>query len=102
MAQTSGEEAAWESAWKVFAPVTDLVTPMAVRVAATLRLTDPIGGDRVPAEEPARRSGAHADAPTRLLRHLAHQGVYTECGRRLSPRLRAGWTAPRLRAGLDR
>ncbi|MEV4799626.1 methyltransferase [Nonomuraea sp. NPDC049421] len=74
----SGDEAAWESAWKVLAPVTDLVTPMAVRVAATLRLTDLIGDDRVPVDELARRAGADADALARLLRHLVCHGLYTE------------------------
>ncbi|GAB2951783.1 methyltransferase [Nonomuraea fastidiosa] len=78
MTEAAGGEAAWESAWKVLAPVTDLVTPMAVRVAATLRLTDLIGGDRVPVQELARRSGTNADALDRMLRHLTHQGVYTE------------------------
>ncbi|MFC4533816.1 methyltransferase [Sphaerisporangium dianthi] len=86
MAVTSAEEhhdeqgrpSAWEAAWAVLAPVTDLVTPMAVRVAASLGLTDLMGGDTVPVEELARRSGADADALGRLLRHLACRGVFTE------------------------
>ncbi|MEV0381601.1 methyltransferase [Nonomuraea sp. NPDC050643] len=73
-----GRESAWEAAWKVMAPVTDLVTPMAVRVAATLRLADLMAGDAVPVEELARRSGTDADALGRLLRHLAGRGIFTE------------------------
>ncbi|MEU5861215.1 methyltransferase [Nonomuraea sp. NPDC047529] len=69
---------AWEAAWEVLAPVTDMVTPMAVRVAATLRLTDLMGGDELPVEELARRTGTDADALGRLLRHLACRGVYAE------------------------
>ncbi|MFF4190143.1 methyltransferase [Nonomuraea sp. NPDC001831] len=69
---------AWQAAWEVLAPVTDMVTPMAVRVAATLRLTDLMGGAELSVEELARRSGADADALGRLLRHLACHGVYAE------------------------
>ncbi|MFD9948314.1 methyltransferase [Nonomuraea sp. NPDC059023] len=69
---------AWEEAWAVLAPVTDLVTPMAVRVAATLRLSDLMGDEPVPVHELARRSGADPDALVRLLRHLAGKGVFTE------------------------
>ncbi|GAA2214126.1 methyltransferase [Nonomuraea monospora] len=69
---------AWVKAWKVLEPVTDLVTPMAVRVAATLRLTDLMAGDVVAVEELARRAGADADALGRLLRLLACRGVYVE------------------------
>ncbi|SDI34086.1 methyltransferase [Nonomuraea jiangxiensis] len=76
--EEQGQTSAWERAWKVLAPVTDLVTPMAVRVAASLRLTDLMAGDAVPVEELARRSGTDADALGRLLRHLAGRGVFTE------------------------
>ncbi|WP_219469083.1 methyltransferase [Nonomuraea rhizosphaerae] len=69
---------AWQAAWDVLAPVTDLVTPMAVRVAASLSLADLMADGPVPVEELARRSGTHADALTRLLRHLVHRGVFTE------------------------
>ncbi|GAA2985674.1 methyltransferase [Streptosporangium longisporum] len=68
----------WETAWEVLAPVTDLVTPMAVRVAATLGLADLMAGGAVPVEELARRSGTDADALGRLLRHLACRGVFAE------------------------
>ncbi|MBF8185394.1 methyltransferase [Nonomuraea sp. K274] len=58
--------------------MTDLITPMAVRVAASLGLTDLMAGDAVPVEELARRSGTNADALGRLLRHLVCRGVFTE------------------------
>ncbi|GGS91453.1 hydroxyneurosporene-O-methyltransferase [Nonomuraea spiralis] len=64
----------------MLAPVTDMVTPMAVRVAATLRLTDLLAGDALPVEELARRTGSDADALGRVLRHLVCHGVYTEPG----------------------
>jgi len=66
------------SPWSVLAPFTDLVTPMAVRVAATLRLADHIasGADRVDAL--ARRTGTDPDALGRLLRHLRCHGVFAE------------------------
>ncbi|MDN3355575.1 methyltransferase [Actinomadura sp. DC4] len=66
------------AAWAALAPVMDLVTPMAVRVAASLRLADPMAGGAVPVEELARRSGTDADALGRLLRHLVCQGVFAE------------------------
>ena len=66
------------SAWQVLAPITDLVTPMAVRVAATLRLADLVADGAGRVEELARRSGTDADALGRLLRHLVCHGVFTE------------------------
>lgn len=69
---------AWAAAWQVLAPVADLVTPMAVRVAATLGLADLMAGDAVPVEELARRCGADADALGRMLRHLVCHGVFVE------------------------
>jgi hypothetical protein len=66
------------TAWQALAPVTDLVTPMAVRAAATLRLADLMAGGPVPVGELARRSGSDPDALGRLLRHLAGRGVFTE------------------------
>jgi hypothetical protein len=73
-----GRPSAWEVAWEVLAPVTDLVTPMAVRVAASLGLTDLMADDAVPVEELARRSDTNADALGRLLRHLVCRGVFAE------------------------
>jgi 2,7-dihydroxy-5-methyl-1-naphthoate 7-O-methyltransferase len=58
--------------------LTDLATPLAIRVAATLRVADliPSGVDSVPAL--ARACGADPDALGRLLRFLVHRGVFTE------------------------
>lgn len=66
------------SPWQVLAPFADLVTPMAVRVVATLRLADLMGDEAVPADELARRSGTDADALSRLLRHLSRKGFFGE------------------------
>jgi 2,7-dihydroxy-5-methyl-1-naphthoate 7-O-methyltransferase len=66
------------SAWQLLAPVTDLVTPMAVRVAATLRLADLVAGGVEQVGELAVRTGTDADALGRLLRHLACHGVFAE------------------------
>ncbi|GAA1852150.1 hypothetical protein GCM10009687_18390 [Asanoa iriomotensis] len=60
------------------APLADLVTPMAVRVAATLRLADLIAGGVSRVEDLASRSGTDRDALGRLLRHLAGHGVFAE------------------------
>jgi hypothetical protein len=55
--------------------MSDLVTPMAVRVAATLRLADHLaGGPRSP-EALADATGANAVALERLLAHLSTAGV---------------------------
>ena len=66
------------SAWARLAPVTDLVTPMAVRVAATLRLADLVAGGTDRVDELAARTDTDADALGRLLRHLTHHGVFAE------------------------
>lgn len=66
------------SAWRVLAPMIDLVTPMAVRVAATLGLADLMADGPVPVGELARRAGADVEALTRLLRHLIGRGLFTE------------------------
>lgn len=65
-------------AWQVMAPLMDLVTPMALRVAATLRLADLVAAGAERVDELARRSGTDADALARLLCHLARHGVFTE------------------------
>jgi hypothetical protein len=75
---SSAEEQGQASAWEKLAPVMDLVTPMAIRVAATLRLADLMGDGAVPVEELARRSGTDADALGRMLRQLVCKGVFTE------------------------
>ncbi|WP_198537539.1 methyltransferase [Frankia sp. KB5] len=70
------------AAWKVLAPLTNLVTPMALRVAATLRLADfmPDDGatDGTALEDLAERVEADPNALARVLRHLAQHGVFTE------------------------
>lgn len=58
--------------------LSDLVTPYAIRVAATLRLADLIeAGARRP-DELARRCGADAAALERVLRHLVAKGVFAQ------------------------
>ena len=58
--------------------LSDLVTPYAIRVAATLRLADLIEtGARHP-DELAERCGADAAALERLLRHLVTKGVFAQ------------------------
>jgi O-methyltransferase len=73
---TSNETA--PSAWQRLAPITDLVTPMAVRVAATLRLADLIASGTGHVDELSERTGTNADALGRLLRHLTCHGVFAE------------------------
>ena len=67
-----------QSAWQMLAPVTDLVTPMAIRAAATLRVADLMISGAVPVKELARRSNSDADALGRLLSHLVCHGVFVE------------------------
>jgi hypothetical protein len=58
----------------------DLVTPWAIRVAATLRLADLMAGGVSSVATLAERSGADTDTLHRLLRYLACRGVFTETG----------------------
>jgi hypothetical protein len=58
--------------------LTDLVTPMAIRVAATLRLADLIASGADTLAELATRAGADAGALARVLRHLAGRGIFAE------------------------
>ncbi|WP_151483394.1 methyltransferase [Streptomyces albicerus] len=60
------------------AVLADLVTPWAIRVAATLRLADHIAAGRTRLPELARASDADADALRRLLRVLVGRGVFAE------------------------
>ncbi|WP_291413391.1 methyltransferase [Actinophytocola sp.] len=57
----------------------DLVTPMAIRVAATLRIADRLDGGRTAAEV-AEEAGADPDALDRLLRHLVGVGLLRHDG----------------------
>ncbi|MQA01210.1 MAG: methyltransferase [Streptosporangiales bacterium] len=66
------------SAWAALGPLMDLATPMALRVAATLRIADLMGDGPVAVESLAERSGTDVDALSRLLRHLATRGVFAE------------------------
>src|ERR1700678_4561516 len=70
------------TAWRTLAPLMDLITPMALRVAATLRLADfmPDDGEGKGAAlgDVAGRAKADPDALARMLRHLVQHGVFTE------------------------
>lgn len=66
------------TAWQRMAPVADLVTPMAVRVAATLGLADLLAQGPQPSAELARLSHTDPDALDRMLRHLVNHGVFIE------------------------
>ncbi len=56
----------------------DLITPMAIRVAATLRLADHIAAGKRSADELALAAGADPDGVERLMRHLVEEGVFGE------------------------
>jgi 2,7-dihydroxy-5-methyl-1-naphthoate 7-O-methyltransferase len=58
----------------------DLMTPMAIRVAATLRLADHIAAGTQTTEALAAAVGADRDALGRLLRHLVAAGVLSGAG----------------------
>lgn len=58
--------------------LSNLVTPMAVRVAATLRLADHIDDGGTDVATLAARCGADPGALRRLLSHLASYGVFVE------------------------
>jgi 2,7-dihydroxy-5-methyl-1-naphthoate 7-O-methyltransferase len=70
------------AAWQALAPLMDLVTPMALRVAATLRLADFMPdegtGEGAVLGDLAERSGADPEALARVLRHLVQHGVFIE------------------------
>lgn len=57
--------------------MSSLVTPMALRVAATLRLVDRIGDGAATAAELAEDTGMHAEALERVLDHLVTIGALT-------------------------
>ncbi|WP_039798722.1 methyltransferase [Nocardia araoensis] len=58
----------------------DLVTPMAIRVAATLRLADHVAAGRQTSEALAAAVDADRDALGRLLDHLVTAGVLARAG----------------------
>jgi len=90
------------AAWQTLGPLMDLVTPMALRAAATLRLADhmpddgPDDGAGIALVDLADRVGADPDALGRLLRHLVPHGVFTEPR---PGRFAANETAALLRTG---
>jgi hypothetical protein len=55
--------------------MSDLVTPMALRVAATLRVADHLAGGPRSAQQLAEMADVDHDALDRLLRHLVNVGV---------------------------
>ena len=77
-----GTGQAVRGAWQTLGPLMDLVTPMALRVAATLRLADFMPddgtGDGAAIGDLAERAGADPEALSRVLRHLVAHGVFTE------------------------
>jgi 2,7-dihydroxy-5-methyl-1-naphthoate 7-O-methyltransferase len=78
----AGTGQAVTGAWQVLGPLMDLVTPMALRVAATLRLADFMPddgtGEGAVLGDLAGRAGADPEALARVLRHLVAHGVFTE------------------------
>jgi predicted O-methyltransferase YrrM len=54
----------------------DLITPMALRVAATLRLADRLASGPLPVGDLAEQAGADPAALHRMLRYLAARGVF--------------------------
>ena len=57
-----------------------LATPMAIRVAATLRLADHVAGGRTTAADLADAVGAHERSLARLLGHLVSVGLFIQQG----------------------
>jgi 2,7-dihydroxy-5-methyl-1-naphthoate 7-O-methyltransferase len=58
----------------------DIITPWAVRTAATLRLADMLGPGPRSVADLATQTGASSDALRRLLWHLAHHELFHEIG----------------------
>jgi len=96
----AGTGQAVASAWQILGPLMDLVTPMALRVAATWRLADLMPddgtGQGAPIDDLAEQAGADPEALARVLRHLVQHGVFTEPR---PGRFAANQTAAMLRTG---
>ncbi|SHF04555.1 methyltransferase [Streptoalloteichus hindustanus] len=58
--------------------LSDVITPMAIRVAATLRLADRIAEGRTTVPALAEATGTQPDALGRLMRHLVTAGLLVE------------------------
>ena len=88
------------TAWRTLAPLMDLVTPMALRVAVTLHLADFMPddgeGNGAALDDLAGHAKADPDALARMLRHLVQHGVFTEP---LPGQFAANQTAAMLRSG---
>src|ERR1700735_5665537 len=69
----AGMGQAVRGAWQTLGPLMDLVTPMALRVAATLRLADFMPddgtGEGAGLGDLAGRAGADPEGPARVLHH---------------------------------
>lgn len=63
-----------------FWAMTDLVTPMALRVAATLRIADHLAAGTEDLKDLATATGCDAEALGRMLRYLAARGVFVVAG----------------------
>ncbi|MGW5943300.1 methyltransferase [Streptomyces celluloflavus] len=72
----AGQPAALDPAQ--LAALCDIVSPMAIRVAATLRLPDLLADGPVPVARLAGASGTDPEALVRLLRLLTAKGLFTE------------------------
>src|SRR6202161_1727956 len=96
----AGTGQAVRGAWQTLGPLMDLVTPMALRVAATLRLADLMPddgtGDGAAISDLAERAGADPEALARMLRNLLAHGVFAEPR---PGRFAANQTAAMLRTG---
>jgi hypothetical protein len=77
-AQTIGSVRSQEHSQRGLEQLTNLVTPFAIRVAATLRLADLVTEGVTDPDALAERAGAHPDALRRLLQHLSCHDLFTE------------------------
>lgn len=66
------------SAVRKLAMLSDIITPWAIRTAATLRLADLLTDGPRSGADLAAETGADVDALGRLLRHLAYHGLFEE------------------------
>ncbi|NEA34110.1 methyltransferase [Streptomyces sp. SID13031] len=62
------------------AAASDLIMPMAIRVAATLRIADLLADGPLTAEALATKAGANPEALHRLMRYLVARGLFEAAG----------------------